>query len=632
MSTLNIPVNGGLVTSRDASLLIEGELSQASDSEYRPNNPAVWKINGRTAINATAETVGTGGGAGSIKGVAYCEFDGATDKIIVHVGTTYRKSNAVTSGAAFTDLVTGLTGGSTLVTAYLANKFYLFNGVDRGYELSSDGTTLLHGMLVNTSVPTYASTGAGTGFTLTTGTTVTYWVEERVKSGSTILKRNAASSTTVVTVTGTGALIKPVITRPTTKNSDATHWALFRTASNSSFPTGAELSEVAIATTTIEDTSTGTDPTLPLGNAYELLSVTVLGATSNVPRNGAPPTSSIAEIYEDSLVLNDKNDLSKIWYSWPYTPHKIPLENFIDFPRSDEVTNIKTLGGLLMVLLRDSVWRIHYLPRPEDASFSRETVKEELEGAHGCVGPYAACTYGYGDGNKLAYISEYGLMVTNGSQWDILSADLDWDVTFNVSQLSQAVLVNNPAKFRLEMFAPSSGSTVNDVCYFFNYHPSHIKTDGPRFRAKVTGPIHRPATSAAIMFSGGRKFALQGHTNGFVYLGDSGNTEPVGSLSMVIRTGDLALGGAGMLSKVIRMWCHHQAHVGQDATLLHVSRNEGQDDYRKAQTIDLDRRENTQMDWPGSAESYQLGFENSDALGTVCLDYFMAEVDKEGEI
>jgi len=625
MPTLSIQVNRGLVTSRDPTLLEEGELSQAADCEYRPNNPALWKVSGRTEINSTPESE-------TIKGLTYCEFDAAADKIVVHVGTTYRTSSAVTSGASFSNLVTGLTGGSTLVTAYLANKFYLFNGVDRGYELSSDGTTMLHGMLENTAAPVDGNNGSGTGYTLSTGSTVTYWVEERVKSGSSILKRNAALSTTVATVTGTGILIKPAITRPAQVNSDATHWALFGTATNSTFPTGAEIAEVVIGTETIEDTRTGTNPSLPTGTIYELLSVTVLTATSNVPRNGVPPISSIAEIYEDSLILNDKNDLSKIWYSWPYTPHKIPLQNFIDFPRSDEVTNIKTLGGVLIVLLRDSVWRIHYLPRPEDATFSRETVKEELEGAHGCVGPYAACTYGYGDGNKLAYVSRYGLMVTNGNQWDILSADLDWDNTFNVSQLSKAVLVNNPAKFRLEMLAPSSNSTVNDVCYFFHYHPSHIKADGPSFRSKVTGPIHRPATCATIMFSEGRKFALQGHSNGSVYLGDSGNTEPVGSLSMTIRTGDLALGGTGGLGKVVRMWCHHQAHPNQDATLLHVSRNEGQDDYTKAQIIDLDRRENSQMDWPGLAESFQLGFENSDTSGSVCLDYFMAEVLQEGDI
>lgn len=105
--------------------------------------------------------------------------------------------------------------------------------------------------------------GAGVGFTLTSGTKIDYWVQERVKSGSAILKRNFSPASSVITLTGDGTNDKPVITRPATRGADTTHWALYGTAAGSAYPNGAELSEVAIATTTIEDTRTGNDPLLP---------------------------------------------------------------------------------------------------------------------------------------------------------------------------------------------------------------------------------------------------------------------------------------------------------------------------------------------------------------------------------
>ena len=124
-------------------------------------------------------------------------------------------------------------------------------------------------MLDNTAAPTLGrDTGSGTGFTLTSGTTIDYWVEERVKSGNNITKRNVTSSGEVVTLTGDGSADQPVITRPTTVNVDATHWALYASAAGQVFPSGAEISEVAIATTTIEDVRTGNNPALPTGALY----------------------------------------------------------------------------------------------------------------------------------------------------------------------------------------------------------------------------------------------------------------------------------------------------------------------------------------------------------------------------
>jgi hypothetical protein len=140
---------------------------------------------------------------------------------------------------------------------YFNNVSWKFNRVVQ--DISIDST-----MPDATTAPSISrDTGAGLGFTLTTGVTIDYWVQERVKSGATIVKRNFSPASAKVTLTGDGTNDKPVITRPATVGADTTHWALFGTAAGTQYPDGAELGEAAIATTTIEDTRSGNDPLLP---------------------------------------------------------------------------------------------------------------------------------------------------------------------------------------------------------------------------------------------------------------------------------------------------------------------------------------------------------------------------------
>src|SRR5678809_1469586 len=101
----NIPVSGGLVTSRDPTRLEKGEVSRADDTYYKPSDPALYKVPAKSAANATSE--------GAIYGARYLEFDGATDRIVIGTGTTYRISAATPSNLIFSDLVTGLAGSAT---------------------------------------------------------------------------------------------------------------------------------------------------------------------------------------------------------------------------------------------------------------------------------------------------------------------------------------------------------------------------------------------------------------------------------------------------------------------------------------------------------------------------------------
>lgn len=627
-----ILLNNGLVTSRDPSLLREGELTRADDSYYEPNDPAIRKVKGRTAFNSSALS-------SAVIGARYLEFDSATDLIAAHYSTVYATCTAATTGT-FASLVTGLTaGGSTFDSVHYNNFHYLMNGVDTNREIASDGTALRHGMAANTAAPTVSrDAGSGTGMTITSASTITYWVEERVKSGSTITKRNATtSSTQTVTLTGDGTVDKPVITRPTAVNSEATHWALYGTATNGAFPTGAEIAEVVIGTTTIEDTRTGTDPDLPTGDTYELSSVSLSGTVDNVARNGPPPIASTGDVFEDSLVMDDSTDRSLIRYSWPDTPHAFPSHNVIRFEtkEADEVFFIRTVGRAVVVGMRDSLWRIDTLPRPEDAAFQTGRVKEQIHGAQGGVGPMSACLFSFGQGIRLAYASRYGILVTDGFSWDVLTDDIDWDATVDIPSLSSSVLINNPALYRLEFYYTPAGGTANTKALYLHYHPSQAKqgeAGGASARAKVTGPINVKATSAFVANLSGQHIVFTGNTDGKLYQEWSGNSDDsgAGGIAMVVRTGDIYHRGVSQETTLRRLWVHHQAHAGQTATVRVIGRNEQESDNAQTVTIKLDKREATSVAIQDLAEAYQYGVENSDSSGSVAFDFIQIDNDDAG--
>jgi len=153
-----------------------------------------------------------------------------------------------------------------------------FNTVPWAFTRVQDDIVIDSTMKAATAPPTVASTGSGVGFVLESGRTVTYWIEERIKVGSRVLQRNDAQppggQPQIVTLVGSGAVVKPVVTRPTQVNPNATHWALFATqtsgsspSSDGAFPHAYEVGEADIATTTIEDQRTGINPGQPPNSA-----------------------------------------------------------------------------------------------------------------------------------------------------------------------------------------------------------------------------------------------------------------------------------------------------------------------------------------------------------------------------
>lgn len=320
--------SGGLVTSRDAVLLHPDELQQAADAEYLPADPAPWKVPGRSAF-AAAE-------ASQVNGLAFLEFDQGVPQdtvqpmIVAMVGKKYRKATAGSTGT-LSDFSTDLLGtATTLDQVHVANQHFLLNGVDRNHYVQSNGQIALHGMLPAIFGPVVdTAAGALTGFTLSSGKTVTYWIEERVKDQhGNVVRRQASTAVQATPITGSGAVVKPRIYRPDPPvNADATHWAVYATATNGAFPTGAQIGESDISNVFMDDPNTTTDPAIPSGAPYLVLQSTIAGIVSTVARYGPAPISSTGDVFKSCLCINDVKNPRRMWFSFFRDPQAFPAND-----------------------------------------------------------------------------------------------------------------------------------------------------------------------------------------------------------------------------------------------------------------------------------------------------------------
>ena len=635
----NLFLDQGLVTARDPSLLKPGELSRAIDSYYKPGDPGLWCAESRTTYNATDASL-------AIKGVRWLDFDSMADKIVIHVGNAYLQGPAAFTGA-FTPLVCGLAAsGSFLDNVQYNDQQILFNGAERGWVIAS-GTAypLRLGMLANTTTGSVANTGAGAGLTLVAGQAITYWKEERVKDASgNIIKRSAENGDKVTILSGPVTGYKPRYTRGAMTHTDTLpagatlHWALMATSAVGVFPIGAEIAEAAAATLFIDDTRSGGGSGtaalgIPSGPLYELLTVTVSGLSQSVARNGQPPIFSTADVFEGSIVSNDISLQGFVRYTWVGEIHKWPATNLIRFStkNGDEVRVVRKLGQHLVVLLRDSAWRVDYLPRPEDAAFRVDQCQSVVPGAPGVVGNLAAAAFTYGYDYWLAYVSPAGLMMTNGLNAVPLTGDLDWPALVNLATLSTCRLVNNDRLWRLELSYPSLGSSTADKMLMIHYHPTQLKGGLP----KITGPINRPCRDLAAGLLNDATpvtMSVYGHKLYINWYGTGVDPATNLNINLDVRTGDNYLSGLSKQARVTRVWIHHNAeNIGSSIIGHLISHNENEDDLDQSWSILPERREASNEIVDGLAEAFTVGVNVEAPAGPVRINYFALDGDASGD-
>ena len=311
------------------------------------------------------------------------------------------------------------------------------------------------------------------------------------------------------------------------QNSTATHWRIWRTTDGGSQPQGLGLiGEIPIAETSFIDDFT-TDKDTEAVPVYPLVRVSDpdSNATLYFDRDVAPPSAKHMNVYEGSVIMTNREKPRVLRWTEPGRPESSPeinlIENF-DFPEHDILVGTMNVSESLIVLAQDLVLRVDGLPSIINGQFNASDVNP-LRGQPGCVGIYAFTSFSVQGESRGAWVSRFGIHITNGFSTQRITSDLDWESDVDVASLGSAVLRFDQERDVLIFAYDSDGGGTNDRFLLFHMSPEHQKQGiGP----KIGGPHYGSINCLASAVVGGVNRVYSGHvSDGNVYVEDNGATD-----------------------------------------------------------------------------------------------------------
>lgn len=351
---------------------------------------------------------------------------------------------------------------------------------------------------------------------------------------------------------------------------------------------------------------------------YPTTSVMVGPTVTVLSSNTPPPIASTGDIYEAQLVLNDVSADATIRWSRVDEPDYFPTIYTLTFPVADKITVIRRINNVLLIGMEQHIWRVNFLPTTADSTFETGRSYEPIAEDHGIIS-----TQGYaffapdGMSAQLGYVSASGLRYTNGLTTSILTEDLDWPNTINITKLDKCILVNDPILYSLIFYYIPAGDTTSTAptrALYLSYHPSKMKEGG---KLAVAGPVTVNVASSTIGFVNKRPIHLTGSTAGTVSVEDRGE----GSAEMDILTRDIYPDAIGGSFRARAHWLRYAANdPGVTIIITPFLKNAGKDYYTPAdngQWSQKSFRNNTVSRIPGDT----LTLRNTGGLARLAGDF-----------
>lgn len=597
----------GLANLRHPALLERGELQLALDAEYIPGDIGLTVAAGREKLGTAADPVNPE----PIKHAQFIEWDAplagdprlreiAYVSPLTPTALSTVPAKALANDPAFDSPSTFGNvewGPSPMRAVYQGGEWFFLTGhaltnqyLTRRFVPSGGAPALqTHGMRAN-KVPVRARTGpAGTG--TFPKANYAYWFTwyrpgydlegEFIPDDPTYnftdypLPTGLGTADVYASAASTNASIRVIANKSAVdgnKPAWATHLRLYRAQSDYNlnwntntrspyFPFGFLLLEIEYtALTTVIDAGLPTEAYVlyddNFGVTYDALGfrppypyITVDGTPFSW--KVMPPRASTGCIYEESLVMNDMDDRQSIVYSVENDPFGFPLPYRLRFDTSayDEVLRVETVGRTLVVGLRESVWRVNWLPRDTDSGFDKGVVKEQIAGAKGLVNAQAACTFDHPDlGPLFAWCARDGLYITDGDRVVWVTAGIDWKKL--VSNVTSTVVLNNPDRKRLEVGVQTGDSGV-DAWLYVTYD------NGTR----ITGPVRRPGEVHAFalgVLEDGSQGILSTDQKGRLYYEGRGTTDASTgqTMALAVKTREVYSAGMSEVFEATRLFLH----------------------------------------------------------------------------
>lgn len=541
MPLIDLQVDKGAATGIDVSQVRPSELQEAEGVVYKPGDPAAHKIGGRALFASTGTST-------AVNGFKFVDFDSATDRMLAQTnGNLYSSPIASPS---FASIRSGLTATALhLDSTKFSDDMFMCNGLDANWVVLPGNTTIAHGLTASTAPPTYTSAGSGI-----TGTFI-YWVTEYDATNDVESAVVASGATLSVTVTDDTV----TITKPATVNTSATHWRLYRTKTLGAFPIGWLVATVAIGTTTYADSTT--DAALVLLAPYPI--VTLNGASEG--RNHPPPVFRSLTTFEGSLAGVSTG--RSLYWSETGTPHYFPVSYEMPFrPTFGGTTRcVRSIGRSVIVFFDNEAFRVNFLPKELDATFDTGVAQERMCN-FGTPSQNGAVSFsGWGGVQMLFFASRQGPMLTDGNSVDRAVRAIDWPNTVDLENLDRCVALDNPDMWRIELYYPTSDTTLWR-CLHFYYEPYRTTAEGGFPELVWTGPHRVPGPGVYVTVDGiHRVYTGSRTTSGSVYLEDSGYedaadlVDAAGTVNFKMRTGRIYPVGINGETTAKRVFIHKQS-------------------------------------------------------------------------
>lgn len=306
---------------------------------------------------------------------------------------------------------------------------------------------------------------------------------------------------------------------------------------------------------------TATIPTI--GPAYPIIAIQEGNVLVVDHAHTPPPVSSTGDIIDGCLVVNNVTNDREFAWSLPAKYDYFPTlyKAGVDTREKDKVMVIRRLGDMGMIFMRHQVIRLNSVPLSVDPEFNPGRMYEIIIPDHGAVSKQGVATFvPPGRPVLAAFVSHNGVYMTDGSNDGdrILTDDLAWETTVDVTQLDTAVLTNYPKKhmLRLDYIGFDTDATENNRYILIHYHPSHRKPDG---RFKLTGPNIMRASCSCVAKILAETVLIVGHPiDARLYVEDNGTDDLEGTgINMIFETREFYPQGQGLDGTIVRLWYHH---------------------------------------------------------------------------
>lgn len=321
--------------------------------------------------------------------------------------------------------------------------------------------------------------------------------------------------------------------------------------------------------------------------------------TAQVMKNGPPYSASTGALFEDSLVINDVSNPALLRYSYPGDPEAFPPTYYLDFetPHNDRITCIRVVNSRLIVMLRNSIYRVNYLPSERDASFDRGKAIEVITNDYGCVNEMCGVVFSEGGRQeRLAFVSDQGILVTDGYSIKNWCDNLDWRGDrdgFGIGNTSAnyvpVALINDVENLQLVFVFRNTAVGFGGDYYTLNFQHSDMINGLPRVSGFVTmlnsqgGGTAAPKSAWPIVRSNGTTELWYGYGAsaggvsataagaGQVWR-ETGTTIPSTNATMQYRTRRMYLAGMGMEWRLNELY-GYAGLVGSAVTATYTTDN-----------------------------------------------------------